>query len=79
MYAYDDGLEPGYVLFDICTSACVFSVFPYYIIIITVMQGYNFGAMTNHRLQDIIRLKVSEHDMKHKHVRELYLVAVVCV
>ena len=66
MYAYDDGLELGYVLFNICTYACVFSVFLRYIIIITVMQGYNFGAMTNHRLQGIISLKVPKHDMEFK-------------
>ena len=43
---------------------CVFSVFPPYIIIITVLQDCNFGAMTNHRLQDIISLKVPEHDVE---------------
>ena len=43
MYAYDDGLEPSYVLFDVCMYACVFSVFSHHIIIITVMQGITLG------------------------------------
>ena len=43
------------------------------------MQGYNFGAMTNRRLQVIISLKVPEHDVEHKQVHETYLVTAVCV
>ena len=64
---------------DACMHVCVFSVFLLYIIIITVLQDNNFGAMTNHRLQDIISLKVLEHDVEHKQVCETYLVAAVCV
>ena len=43
------------------------------------MKDYNFGAMTNYRLQDIISLRVLEHDVEHKQVRKTYLVAAVCV
>ena len=28
----------------VCMHVCVFSVFPHYIILITVVQDYNFGA-----------------------------------
>ena len=35
--------------------------------------------MTNHRLQEIISLKVLEHNVGHKQVRDTYLVAAVCV
>ena len=79
MYVYDDGMEPGYVSFDVCMHVCVLSVFPHHIIIITVMLGYNFGAMTNHCLQGIISFKVPEHDEERKQVRETYLVAAICV
>ena len=51
---------------DACMFVCVFSVFPHYIIIVTVLQDFNFGAMTNHRLHDVISLKVPEHDVEHK-------------
>ena len=44
-----------------------------------VVQGYNFGAMTNDRLQGVISLKVLEHDEEHEQVHDTYLVAVVCV
>ena len=64
---------------DACVHVWVFSVFSHFIIIITVLQDYNFGAMTNHRLQDIISLKVLEHDVEHKQVCKTYLVAAVCV
>ena len=47
MFVYDDGLEPGYLLCDVYSHVCVFSVFPLYIIIITVVQVCNFWAMTN--------------------------------
>ena len=50
----------------VCTHVCVFSMFPHYIIIITVVQDYNFGATTDHRLLGIISLKVPEHDVEHK-------------
>ena len=65
---------------DACMFLCVLSVFPHYIIIIvTVVQVYTLGVMTNHCLQGIISLKVLEHDVEHKQVRETYLVAAVCV
>ena len=74
------GRSPGmYELMYVCMHVCVFSVFPYYIIIITVVHDYNFGAMTNHRLQGIISLKVPEHDVERNQVREIYLVAAVCM
>ena len=44
-----------------------------------VVQGYNFGAMTNDRLQGVISLKVLEHDEEHEQVHDTYLVAAVCV
>ena len=45
------GWSPGmYGLMYVCMHVCVSSVFPHYIIIIIVVQDYNFGAMTNHRL-----------------------------
>ena len=43
-----------------------------------VVQGYNFGAMTNDRLQGVISLKVLEHDEEHEQVHDTYLVAAVC-
>ena len=61
----------------VCLYVCVFSVFLHYYY--NCLAGYNFGVMTNHRLQDIISLKVPEHDVDHKQVRETYLVAAVCV
>ena len=65
---------------DACMFVNVFSVFLLYIIIIiTIVQVCNFGAMTNHRLLDIISLKVTEHDVERNQVCETYLVAVVCV
>ena len=42
-----------------------------------VVQGYNFGAMTNDRLQGV-SLKVLEHDEEHEQVHDTYLVAAVC-
>ena len=42
-----------------------------------VVQGYNFGAMTNERLQGV-SLKVLEHDEEHEQVDDTYLVAAVC-
>ena len=81
MFVYDDRWSP--VMddsIDACMHVCVFSVFPhYFIIIITVLQDYNFGAMTNHRLQNIISLKVLEPDVEHKQVHKTYLVAGVGV
>ena len=57
------GWSPGiYDSMYVCMHVCVFSVFPHYIIIINVVQDYNFGAVTNHHLQGIISLKVLEHD-----------------
>ena len=44
-----------------------------------IVQGYNFGAMTNDRLQGVISLKVLEHDEEHEQVHDTYLVAAVCV
>ena len=74
------GWSPGmYYLAYGCMHVCVFSMFLHRIIIITVMQGYNFGAMSNRHLQRIISLKVPEHDVERKQVRETYLVAAVCV
>ena len=59
------GWSPGmYYSMYVCMHVCVFSVFSHYIIIITVLQDYNFGAMTNHRLQGIISLKVLEYDVE---------------
>ena len=43
-----------------------------------VVQGYNFGAMTNDRLQGVISLKVLEHDEEHEQVQDTYLVTAVC-
>ena len=45
-----------------------------------VVQGYNFGAMTNDRLQGVISLKVLEHDEEHEQVHDTYLLqlCVVC-
>ena len=45
-----------------------------------VVQGYNFGAMTNDRLQGVISLKVLEHDEEHEqvHVRIWLQLCVVC-
>ena len=68
-----------YDLMSICRHVCVSSVFPLYIIVITVLQDYNFGVMTNHRLQRIISLKVPEHDVEHKKVHKIYMVVAVCV
>ena len=75
------GRSPGmYDLMYICMHVGVFSMFLHYIIIfLTVVQDYNFGAMTNHRPQGIISLKVLEHEKEHKQVCETYLVAAVCV
>ena len=74
------GWSPSmYDLMSVCMHVCVFRVFSLYIIIITTLQGYNFGAMTNHRVQGIISLKVPEHDEERKHIRKTYLVAAVCV
>ena len=76
------GWSPGmYDLMYVCMHDCVFSVFPHYIIIIiiTLLQDYNFGAMTNHHLLVIISLKVPKYVVERKHVRETYLVTVVCV
>ena len=42
-----------------------------------VVQGYNFGAMTNDRLQGV-SLIVLEHDEEHEQVHDTYLVAAVC-
>ena len=43
-----------------------------------VVQGYNFGAMTNDHLQGV-SLKVLEHDEEHEQVHDTYLVlCVVC-
>ena len=42
-----------------------------------VVQGYNFGVMTNDRLQGV-SLKVLEHDEEHEQVHDTYLVAAVC-
>ena len=44
-----------------------------------VVQGYNFGAMTNDSVQGVISLKVLEHDEEHEQVHDTYLVAAVCV
>ena len=46
-------------------------------IIITVMQGDNFGAMANNCLQGVISLRVPEHDVERKQVHKMYLVAAV--
>ena len=43
-----------------------------------VVQGYNFGGMTNDRLQVVISLKVLDHDEEHEQVHDTYLVAAVC-
>ena len=48
------------------------------LVITIVVQGYNFGAMTNDRLQGVIILKVLEHDEEHEPVHDTYLVAAVC-
>ena len=63
---------------DACLHICVFSVLLLYYYYDCV-QVYNFGAVTNNHLQDIISLKVLEHDVEHKQVRETYLVVAVCV
>ena len=47
--------------------------------VIIVVQGCNFGAMTNNRLQGAISLKVPEHDEEYKQVHKIYLVAAVGV
>ena len=38
------------------------------LVIIVIVQGCNFGALSNNRLQDVISLKVLEHDEEHKKV-----------
>ena len=49
------------------------------LVIIVDVQGCNFGALTNNRVQSVISLKVLEHDEEHKQVHETYLVTAVCV
>ena len=64
----------------VCMHVYVFSmILLYIIIVVTILQGFNFGAMTNHRLQGIVSLNVLKHDVEHKQVCETYLVAAVCV
>ena len=65
------------MIHDVCL--CVPCSVIYALVIIVVMQGCNFGAQSNNRLQDVVSLKVLEHNEEHKQVRETYLVAVVCV
>ena len=60
----------------LCVPCSVMLVIPFINIIV---QGYNFGALTNDRLQGVISLKVLEHDEEHKQVHKTYLVAAVCV
>ena len=59
----------------LCVSCSVVLVIAF---INIVVQGYNFGAMTNDLLQGVISLKVLEHDEEHKQVHDTYLVAAVC-
>ena len=65
------------MIHDVCLSVpcSVISA----IVIIVVMQGCNFGAQSNNCLQDVVSLKVLEHDEEHKQVHETYLVAALCV
>ena len=59
----------------LCVPCSVLSA----LVIIVAMQCCNFGAQSNNRLQDVVSLKVLEHDEEHKQVHETYLVAAVCV
>ena len=65
------------MIHDVCL--CVPCSFILAIVIIAVMQGCNFGAQSNNRLEDVVSLKVLEHDEEHKQVHEMYLVASICV
>ena len=79
MYMMTGGSPGMYDSIYVCMHVCLFSMFPLYIIIIIILQGYNFGAMTNHLLQGIVSLKVPKHNEELNQVRETYLVAAVCV
>ena len=53
-----------YDLMHVCMLACLECYFMP--IVITVVQGCNFGAMANDHLQGVISLKVPKHDEEHK-------------
>ena len=77
---YYDGQEPYTVWSMMYPCLCVpGSVVLVIAFINIVVHGYNFGAMTNDRLQGVISLKVLEHDEEHEQVHDTYLVAAVCV
>ena len=64
---YYDGQAPYAVCSMMYPCLCApCSVVLVIVFINIVVQGYNFGAMTNGRLQGVISLKVLEHDEQHK-------------
>ena len=63
---YYDGKEPYTVWSMMYPCLRV----PYSVVLVItfiniVVQGYNFGVMTNDRLQGVINLKVLEHDEEY--------------